>query len=199
MKTYNVLRLFVFSLVLLSLEGCVGFASISNLSEVSANETVVVAKIKLIYSNDDVSTSSNLVFQTEEGARQLYTDSNGYVIARLPKGKSWLQSFVTKLGFVTRSFNPNEIGWESNAAEYLYLGDIDINWHGAGAGATAASMIPVAGIFVAFALDKQGSYSFNVVNNISSAQDYFNKKYKTNRQLTARLISADNVKGQAKD
>jgi hypothetical protein len=169
----------------LPLSGCVSqVARIDNLSSVSSEEAIVVAKFRVKYNGEEMKVC-NLLF--DEAKTQCFLEWNSYVFAKLPAGKHSISHIIHKSGLMQHHFKPEELTFQLSGGGVInYIGDITIDWHGMGSGSGVA-VVAATGV-IGSGLLTGGEIAVSVDSNTAEAQEAFKQKFSIDRIITPSLV-----------
>jgi hypothetical protein len=182
---YKMICLLGLVLAGLSLSGCVSQVTrLDNLSSVSSEEAIFVAKFRVTYNGEEMKVC-NMLF--DEAKTQCFLDGNNYVFAKLPIGRHSISHIIHKSGLMQHHFKPEELTFQlSGGGAINYIGDITIDWHGMGSGSGVA-VVAATGV-IGSGLLTGGEIAVSVDSNTAEAQEAFRRKFSTDRSLTPSLL-----------
>lgn len=137
------------------LSGCVG-SKLSSLDGVRPNEAIVIARFRILYNGQDVTSGTNVVFNLGTVSvlprYQYILEDDGLYFATLPTGQNTLD-LVTGT-FIGHRFSGDQLSFDlPESGRVYFLGDITMDWHGRGRGSATALAIAAGPILSALFAD----------------------------------------------
>lgn len=167
------------------LSGCATNMKLTALEEMKPLEAIVVAKVTLIYNDEDVTDRVGFIFDGRRtGAHIPVLPESKYLFLKMLPGKHTLDSFQLRAGLGMKAFAANEVSFEVLPNQVNYIGDLYVVRNGMGWLGTLLSVDPV----LSNLLMHQGEHTVAVTANLDAAQAAFSKRFNTDRKLTESLI-----------
>jgi hypothetical protein len=170
-----------------------------DLTSLSPNEAIVLAKIRILYDGNDVTQKTNVTFcnSTEASlcsSRFSYymatgVSKTGYMFARMPVGSNWLAfinfSFSSTFTFQGKDHLTFTL---SKPGQVYYIGDITIDWISESTGRTVARHISP------FPVATGGEATLTLQDALADAQKAFNEHFGSNLKVESSLARVDATK-----
>ena len=185
----KIIRLLSLALAGLFLNGCASTNALTQLDKVSPDQAILVAKFRIIYNGDDVTTGCGVFLEPLPAfaGRAYPIDESGYLYLTRPVGLNSIKILIHKSGLMQHRFYSDELTCQlAGGGVVNYIGDINIYWNGMGKG-SAIGLTALTGILGNNILTG-GGVSAKVEDNTAAAQAAFQQKFSTTQTITPSLL-----------
>jgi hypothetical protein len=187
---------------------CANTGRLESLAQLKGDEAIVVGRFKVLYNGKDATQDNWIAFdQPKTGLihHPYLFDETGYMVTALPVGEHALNLLhVGKLAEHIHWFEPPLTFTVARPGEAYYVGDVTIDWGGAGTAATLAAgfgSVALAGVFGYSGVQylMRGEVTVSVESKASDAEAALKRKLGGDRSLVPALLGANSPRPEPRD
>lgn len=174
--------------LLLTIVSSCGTRRFTGIENVGSGEAVAFGRIKILHNGKDVTEGANVIIDAPSTGIvrwQYQLDRDGVIVAQLPTGNHSVTHIIVESGLSQHRFETGELSFDlPEGRKVYYLGDVTMDWRGAGAAASVPLMVAgaVTGGVMGAALGStitQGGIVVSVDDQQESASATFHQRFPT--------------------